>query len=166
MNHPLAEMFKYNRWANRQLLDACRGLSDDQLDARAPGTSGPVSELLQHIAGAQQTFVLRTKGRQHEVELGRESAWPGFDRVEEVLMGSSEELIDIAGGLDIDKEVDLPWLGKIFRFPTSFFLVHAAEHGVEHRTEIRITLTQLGIEAPDLDGWPYSAAAGHGKEIS
>jgi uncharacterized damage-inducible protein DinB len=77
MNQPLAEMFKYNRWANRRLLDVCRELSDDQLDARAPGASGPVRELLQHVAGAQQTFVLRTKARQHEGELGWESAWPG-----------------------------------------------------------------------------------------
>lgn len=165
MNQPLAEMFKYNRWANRVLLDACRGLSEDQLDGRAPGTSGPVRELLLHIAGAQQTFVLRTKGRQHEGELGRESAWPGFDRLEEVLMSSSDELITIAETLDVDVDVDLPWMGRVFRFPKSFFILHALEHGVEHRTEIRITLAQLGIEAPDLDGWPYSGAAGYAKEV-
>jgi uncharacterized damage-inducible protein DinB len=165
MNQPLAEMFKYNRWANRVLLDACRDLSDQQLEARARGTSGPVRELLLHIAGAQETFVLRTKGRQHEGELGRESAWPGFERLEEVLMSSSDELIRIAEALHVDADIDLAWMGKVFSFPKSFFMVHALEHGVEHRTEIRITLGQLGIEAPDLDGWPYSVAGGYGKEV-
>jgi uncharacterized damage-inducible protein DinB len=165
MNQPLAEIFKYNRWANLQVLDACRGLTREQLDVRAPGTSGPVRELLQHIAGAQQTFVLRTKGRQHEGELDRGSAWPGFETLEQVLTTSSDELIEIAESLDIDRDVDLPFMGKVFRFPASFFMVHAAEHGVEHRTEIRFALAHLGIEAPDLDGWPYSAAAGHGREV-
>jgi uncharacterized damage-inducible protein DinB len=165
MNQALAEMFKYNRWANQRLLDACRGLTDEQLDSRAPGTSGPVRELLLHIAGSQQTFVLRTKGRQHEGALDRESLWPGFPFIEEVMASSSDELIGIAEALDVDGDVDLPWIDKVFRFPKSFFMVHALEHGVEHRTEIRITLAQLGIEAPDLDGWPYSWAAGYGKEV-
>jgi uncharacterized damage-inducible protein DinB len=166
VNQPLAEIFKYNRWANLQILNTCRGLTDEQLDARAPGTSGPVRELLQHIAGAQQTFVLRTSGRQHEGELGRESAWPGFETLEEVLTISNDELVQIAESLDVDREVDLPFMGKVFKFPVSFFMVHAAEHGVEHRTEIRFTLAHLGIEAPDLDGWPYSVAAGHGQEVT
>lgn len=57
-------------------------------------------------------------------------------------------------------------MDKVFGFPKSFFLAHAAEHGVEHRTEIKLALAQLGIETPDLDGWPYSAAAGYGREVT
>src|SRR5262245_44254171 len=32
-----------------------------------------------HIASGQQTFILRTKGRQHEGELSRWSTWPGME---------------------------------------------------------------------------------------
>lgn len=39
MNRPLAEMFRYNRWANLVLLEACRALPNEQLDARDPGAS-------------------------------------------------------------------------------------------------------------------------------
>jgi uncharacterized damage-inducible protein DinB len=62
-------------------------------------------------------------------------------------------------------EVDLPWQAKAFRYPMSFFLLHALEHGVEHRTEIKVTMAELGVERPDLDGWPYSEAAGYGLEV-
>ena len=53
----------------------------------------------------------------------------------------------------------------IDRYPRSFFLVHAAEHGVEHRTEIKMALAQMGVETPDLDGWYYCGAAGHGQPV-
>jgi hypothetical protein len=48
----------------------------------ADAASPPVSELLVHLVGAQQTFVLRTRGRQHEGELERTSQWPGIERLQ------------------------------------------------------------------------------------
>jgi uncharacterized damage-inducible protein DinB len=165
VNAPLAEMLRYNQWATRTLIEACRTLSDADLDARMPGISGSVRELLVHIVGAQQTFVLRTKGRQHEGELSRASAWPGFDVLLDLATRSGEELTAIAEGLNTDREVDLPFLGKVYRFPASFFLVHATVHGMEHRSEIKVSLGQRGIETPDLDGWPYATAAGYGREV-
>lgn len=53
-------------------------------------------------------------------------------------------------------------MGKAYRYPRSFFLVHAVEHGGEHRTEVKLTLAHFGITTPDLDGWQYAAAAGYG----
>lgn len=80
------------------LFDACRSLSDSQLDSRVAGVSGSVRELLVHI-------------------------------------------------------------------PKRFFLVHAIAHGVEHRTEVKVALAHLGVETPDLDGWPFAAAMGYGEEV-
>lgn len=165
MNQPLAEALCYNKWANLALFESCRGLSDEQLDTRGAGTSGSVRELLLHVAGGQQTFVLRTLGRQHEGELSRRSAWPGFDAVVDVVMRSSDELIAVAEGIDPAARVSLAWQGKTFAFPRSFFLVHAIEHGVEHRTEIKVALAGVGIETPDLDGWQWALAMGYGQEV-
>jgi uncharacterized damage-inducible protein DinB len=165
MNEALAEIFKYNRWANRQLIEACRSMSDDHLDTRVPGTSGTIRELLMHVVGGQQTSVLRTMGRQHEGELGRTSEWPGFDALLEASDQSSDQLIEIAAALVEDSDVSLPYRGRVYRFPTRFFMLQAAEHPMEHRTEIKLALAQLGMKTPDLDAWPYSTAAGYGKEV-
>ena len=165
MNAPLADLFRYNRWANLMLIDACGELTAEQLDARGSGTSGSIRELLLHVVGGQQTSILRTKGRQHEGELGRGSPWPGIDVLRSIAVSTSDELIRIAVGMETDPEVDLPWRGKVYRYPMSFFLLHALEHGVEHRTEIKVTMAELGVKRPDLDAWPYSEAAGYGKEI-
>jgi hypothetical protein len=61
----------YRDLLSSYLFEACRSLTDKQMDRQIQGISGSVRELLMHIVGGQQTFVLRTKGRQHEGELGR-----------------------------------------------------------------------------------------------
>jgi uncharacterized damage-inducible protein DinB len=165
MNRPLVEIFRYNKWANLQLLEACRGLTDEQLDSHPSGISGSIRGLLMHVVGGQETSALRTKGRQNPVELTRSSEWPGFDVLIERANASSDELIAIAEGMDTDTDVDLPYGDKVYRYPKSFFLAGAIQHGLEHRTEVKVGLNQLGVETPDLDGWPYAEAAGYGLEV-
>jgi hypothetical protein len=103
--------------------------------------------------------------RQHEGELNRKSAWPGFDELIAIAERSSNDLVEIAKGLSSDEDVDLGYAGKTYRFPKSFFLVHAVEHGVEHRTEVKLGLGALGIETPNLDGWEYAAETGMGEVV-
>lgn len=165
MNQGLSEMLKYNAWANRELFKACRSLTEDHLDARVPGSSRSVRELLMHIAGGEQTFVLRTKGRQHEGGQDHSTGLPGVDRLIEIVASTSDELISIAEQLQDNEEVELPYQDKTYRYPKRFFLVHAMEHSAEHRTEVKVALAQVGVQTPDLDGWYYAAAAGYGQEV-
>jgi uncharacterized damage-inducible protein DinB len=166
MSEALADCLRYDRWASLALVDGCRGLTEDQLGLRATPSSRSVAELFQHLAGSELTFVLRTKGRQHEGESRHlEGAWPGFDAVRDVLASTGDELIAIAASLDEDELVVLPYQGKRYEYPKGFFLLHAFQHGVEHRTEIKVTLALNGIDTPDLDGWFYSEAAGYGREV-
>jgi uncharacterized damage-inducible protein DinB len=166
MNLGLIEMLRYNLWANETLFEACRPLTEEQLDHRLPAASGPSRELLVHIVGGQQTFVLRTKGRQHEGELNRGSPWPGIEELIALASQTSRELLTIAEDLDPEAEVDLPYQGQAYRYPIRFFLVHAVEHGVEHRTEVKLNLADAGVPTPDLDGWEYSDWAGYGAAVT
>jgi uncharacterized damage-inducible protein DinB len=166
INLGLVEMMRYNAWANETLFEACSQLTEDQLHWRLSVTSGSTRELLVHIVGGQQTFALRTLGRQHEGELNRASAWPGMKTVTELAAATSEELISIAEHLDPESEVDLPFFGSRYRYPIRFFLIHAAEHGVEHRTEVKLNLANVGFSTPDLDGWIYGEYAGYGAEVA
>jgi uncharacterized damage-inducible protein DinB len=145
-----ADCVRYNRWANLRLIDACRALTDEQLDTRATQSSRSVRELLQHVVGSSRHV---------------EEKWPGIEMLRDVVAATGDELIAIATDLDEDEMVALPYQGKTPEYPKFFFLLHAIEHGVEHRTEIKVTLALIGIETPDLDGWFYSPAAGYGREI-
>ena len=163
MTNALGEAFRYNRWANERLLAFCRPLPGDVLDAAVPGTYGSIRKTLMHLIGGQQTFALRTQGRQHEGELTPSDPWPGWDRLAAIALESSDDLLAIADAIVGDEEVVLPWAGTNYRYPRVFFLVHALEHGVEHRAQVVVTLAQLGVPAPDLDGWAYAQDAGYGQ---
>lgn len=165
MNEALVEVLEYNLWANQTLFEACRALDNATLQERPAGISGAIGELLMHIVGGEQTFVLRTKGRQHEGEFNRRSAFPGFDELLRLSEESAHQLMAVARELEDGAMVGLPYIGKVYRFPVRFFLAHAVEHSMEHRTEIKVGLLQLGIETPDLDGWQFAAAKGYGEEV-
>src|SRR5437879_12598621 len=104
MSKALADCLRYNRWANLALLDACRRLTEEQLDARATQSSRSVRALFSHVVASELTFVLRTKGRQHEGESRHVEPGPGFDVLREVAASSGDDLITIAAGLDRSEE--------------------------------------------------------------
>lgn len=164
MDQGIIEMLEYNAWANRTLVEACMDLDEQTLKAQPQGVSDSVAALFTHLAGGQQTFALRPKGRQHEGELNRRSPWPGMAEIAKILEQTNQELIEIARETAEDAEVVLPYMGRKPRFPVRFFLVHAVEHGTEHRTEIKVALNALGIPNPNLDGWEFAAAQGYGQE--
>jgi uncharacterized damage-inducible protein DinB len=165
MSEGLAEMLEYNRWANRVLLDGLWDLPPDALSARPAGISGSIGELQTHIVGGDQTFLLRTMGRQHEGELNRASSFPGLDELVRIADETGSGLIEVARTLENGANVVLPYMGKRYEFPTRFFLVHAVEHGIEHRTEVKVGLGTLGIATPNLDAWEYASAKGYGAEV-
>src|SRR5262245_6726656 len=166
MDEGLVEIFRYNAWANHELFEACRTLTDEQLDTHIKEISGPIRELLMHIAGGQQTFILRTQGRQHEGELSRWSTWPGMETVIDIVTKTRDDLIRIAEELQSGDEVIIPIKGNHYRYPKPFFLIHTIEHGIEHRTELKLALAHIGIKTPDLDAWNYATVAGYGQEQS
>ena len=89
-----------------------------------------------------------------------------METVISIVTATTDDLLRIAEELQSGEEVDLPFKGKSYRFPKRFFLVHAIQHGIEHRTELKLALAQIGIKTSDLDGWNYATVAGYGQEQS
>lgn len=163
MNAPLAQVFRYNRWANGRTIHACRALRDEQLDAvvfTGPGRS--IRETLFHVVTGQYDFVARLNGQAQDPNKPR--SWSGFADLEEFARTGNDALIASAESLVEDADVVVPYAGQKPVFPKSFFLSHAFAHGAQHRTEIVLMLEQLAVPAPNLDGWEYAAAAGFGQE--
>jgi uncharacterized damage-inducible protein DinB len=163
MNRALVEMFRYNAWANEQLFQACRSVTEVHSEARVAGSARSARDLLMHIADGERTLVMRTQGTQPDQPVWAD--WPGMDEVIDVVVQASQDLIAIAEQLDDEDDAQLDFRGKSYRFPKRFFLVHAMEHSAEHRTELKVLLSGEGIETPDLDGWHYASAVGYGTEV-
>jgi uncharacterized damage-inducible protein DinB len=47
------------------------------------------------------------------------------------------------------------WDGSPRDVPKTILLTQAINHATEHRAQIMVSMTQLGIQPPDLDGWQY-----------
>ena len=49
MAHALHDPVRHNAWATTQILEFCRGLDEQTLNATVPGTYGTIIATLRHI---------------------------------------------------------------------------------------------------------------------
>lgn len=157
----LTELFRHNTMMNRRLLEACRELSPEQLDATTTGTYGTIGATLVHIANAQVGYAARL------LDVGRpdslpEDPFPGFEALAaRFALGDAQ--LEEAAAAQPDREVEVTGDDPVgtWRMPVALFLAQAINHGTEHRSQVATILTQLGVEPPDMDGWTYFDASGH-----
>lgn len=152
----LLEFFRHNSMMNRILIEVCQQLSPEQLATSTKGTYGSVAATLVHIANAQTGYAARLLDVERPERL-EEDPFPGFPTVAERLARSDAQLEEATARSDWDRQVQIrgddppgTWL-----MPVGLFLLQAINHGTEHRSQIATTLTQLGVEPPEMDGWGY-----------
>lgn len=148
----LAAMFEHNRWANEQLLEACRGLTSDQYATSVDGTYGTLGATLAHIASGEAFYALLLTGWVPSTEWQQDDPFPGIEPLLEVVAGAGARLIAAAGSIPGDKPIERD-PGELI--PASVILVQAINHATEHRGHAATILTQLGIAPPAMDGWHY-----------
>lgn len=151
----LDKMFEYNLWANTALLELCMGLTEEQMAVVVDGVYGGIHPTLAHIVNAEGGYLRRLTGSR---------PWPddldlALLPLEELLTlakRSGQQLIDVASHVDPDQDhtITAPW-GKPFTFSNWVVVSQAFYHGVEHRTQVKVLLTKLGIEHGDFSLWSY-----------
>src|SRR5918998_1681187 len=140
----LVKFFEHNRWANLRVVEACAGLTDEQLDATVHGTAGSVRETLMHIAGAEQRYVSQLWDR--EPTYGERGGWPGIQVLRRALAERGSALIELAGRGDPDEVLRGEYQGEAYELPVPVVYVQAFNHATEHRSQIATIVTQQGIE--------------------
>jgi uncharacterized damage-inducible protein DinB len=141
------------------LLDACAGLSDAQLDAlAATGAFGSLRETLLHVFTAEEGYArhYRFTGPAPTPRLADSSTFPGFDDLRLRAHSSGEELIAVAERGDLGRILSLD--AGTYEAPVIIVLLQAINHGIDHRSQIGMLLSQQGVALPDLDGWAYNDA--------
>ncbi len=158
----LVELLNHNTMMNDRLLDACGSLSEDQLTTTVEGTYGSIGATLVHVAGGQNSYAARFFGTERPERL-REDPFPGFDRLAAEFNRGNALLEQAAAESDTDVYIELVDDDPVqtWRMNRSLLLLQAINHGTEHRSQIATILTQLGIDAPEMDGWTYFIDADH-----
>jgi uncharacterized damage-inducible protein DinB len=151
----ITTLFRHHLWANVSLFEVCAVLSDEQLEAKIAGTYGSIRDMMQHIAYAERNYLHRIQTGQR---FPRDENAPKPNVVElcEAIRKSGEEFIEAAPKVKPQDAVTIQWRdGKTRSVPCSILVTQAINHATEHRAQIMTTLTHLGVEPPDIDGWAY-----------
>lgn len=153
----LARIFEHNNWANMKIVDACSGLTDEQLDAPPQSaTEGNIRSTLLHLVSAQYGY-LRILTLPLEERLERVTV--PYAELAESLKNSGDRLLELASDASKLPATRLqtrdghhvePWV----------IMVQIINHATEHREQIKSMLTALGVTPPSIDGWDYGEAAG------
>ncbi len=155
------EIFKHNLWANLRLLDTCAALSEEDLEATAPGTYGKVRDTLLHLLASEGRYVGEFNGKR-EFMLNEEQDFPGFKALRTHAVSSGEAFITIVGHSNADHILRGTYRDQPYVMQASILLVQAINHATEHRAHIVSILSQRGVETPRLDALAYFQAGKSG----
>ncbi len=148
------KMFEYNLWANTQLIELCSDLVDAQLETEIEGGFGRIHPTLVHIIRAEGGYLNRLTGSRPWADDLEWDNMPMSDLLAKAQL-SGNQLIAIASKANPATPHTVKHQGKQFRFFNWTVLLQALYHGIEHRTQIKILLTQLGLAHPELAAWDY-----------
>ena len=154
----LTTLFSHNLWANVSMLEQCAGLSGEQLDATISGAFGSIRDTLQHFVRSEESYLYRIRTGQ---PLVRPEAEPPMTIAEmlESVRASGSGLIEWAPKVQAEDTVQVDWQdGTTREVPKSVYLTQVINHATEHRAQVMVMMTQLGLQAPDLDAWSYFEA--------
>ena len=157
--YPVLEtLFRHHLWANLSLLELCSTLSDEQLEASTVGGYGSIGDTLRHMVRSERFYFSRISTGQ--LYRPPEGAQPlTFAEMAESLRYSGEGLIEWAPNVQATDSVEvLADNDQPLQVPKAVILTQAINHATEHRAQIMVILTQLGIQAPHLDSWSYFEA--------
>jgi uncharacterized damage-inducible protein DinB len=150
----IAEFARYNLWANLELLKACEGLSEDQLQASAPGTFGTIRDTLMHLAGSEGYYLFLLSG-QKIVAPFKKGDRPSVAEIRHYAEHVGSILADVMVHTSLDAPVREEDDGQVYTYKAVVVLIQVINHGVEHRTNVTTILAQLGVKTPGIDGWGY-----------
>ncbi len=147
-------VFRHNLWANLQLFEVCSRLNADQLNSTVIGVYGSIYDTLEHIASAERSYWNRLMtGKPYRSPEGAPK--PTVAELQEYIRLSGGGLIDIAPRVQAKDVVERDLDGTPYQIPCAIILTQVINHATEHRAQIMVMLTQLGIQPPELDGWAY-----------
>jgi uncharacterized damage-inducible protein DinB len=155
-NTILADAFGHHAWATLVLLDACAGLTEEQLATTVPGTYGSLIGTLRHTVGADANYLaLLAPG---EITTIDEEDALGIAELRATMAACGEAWGRVAareldGTEEITRQRDD---GSPSTAPLSIRIVQALHHGTDHRSQVCTALTSLGIEPPEIDVWAYA----------
>jgi uncharacterized damage-inducible protein DinB len=165
----LRALYDYNHWATEIVLDTAAKLAPEQW--LAPGTAGrgSVRDTLVHLVSAQNRWLAWWDGSHSAEDANRirldPADYPDLAAVRTAWAASDEAIRAFVARLseaDAVRVFDATLQdGRVFRSVLWKMLLHVANHGTQHRSEVAAMLTSFGYSPGDLDALRYFRPIGN-----
>ena len=143
-SEPVEILLTHNRWATKNLLDACAALPDEQFHQSFDMGPGSLHDTITHILGAMRGWGDMLAGREQRPRLEGEKRTP--QQLLELLDEISDDMEASASTNPTDEEVSGSRGERTFTFTRGGVLTHVTTHGMHHRAQCLNMLRQLGVD--------------------
>lgn len=158
MTDEIRELYAYNRWANRRVLEAAQRLPEEALARDLGSSHGSVRDTLAHILSSEWIWLTRWRGTS---PTGVPPTWDlsSVLRIREQwgrVQADVDAFLQDLTADDLDTEVNYRnTRGVAHANPLWQLLRHVVNHSSYHRGQVVGMLRQLGGEgvATDLVSW-------------
>lgn len=147
-------MFAYTEWANGQMVESIRGLSDEQFTQNIPSSFPTIRETLAHIVLAEWLWLRRWKGESPSAR-PEWAAGASLATIEGHLRAVQSERAEWLASLtddDLERVIDYRNLaGDPFSYRLFDLMAHLVNHSTYHRGQLTTMLRQVGVKPPATD---------------
>jgi uncharacterized damage-inducible protein DinB len=157
----------HNSWATRQVIETCRRLTPEQMDATTAGAYGSLRETLEHIVKGEGLRLRALLAGSPADWAAQSGETPDLDTLA-AWAADNERFWEAfsASPIDTDREFEVSFRGKRYRVRAGVLLVQVLHHGNAHRDQMCAIMTALGLEPPEVSAWGYAGAGGFLVELS
>jgi uncharacterized damage-inducible protein DinB len=176
MADTLLELCRHKTWATLRLIDYCKSLAEEHLDATIPGTYGTIRDTLRHMVGADEAFISILTREPFPTKASAQTFVPPDPLPEGPVSLDllAQRISRIAPRWEaLAQDADLPCREVTSRdgwcMPAAVPLAQAIHHADDHRTHIMSILGARGLALPEptgLDMLDYAEAAGLLHELT
>ena len=150
----LQMLFAYHARANALILAATEGMSDADLDQTPIAAHDSIRETCVHAFRAEWIWRHRIEGNQLPSMLAA-SDFPSLHAIHtrwEQETTALRDLLDQLSTYDMERSISYTnSAGTSYSMPLWQILVHVANHGMQHRSELAAMLTAIGRSPGELD---------------
>lgn len=155
----LRQFYAYNSWATRRVLNAAARLTPEQLHAPGSAGHGSIRDTLIHLMlaqrgwmswwdgslSAEESYGLKMDPADYPDVPTLQVAWSEIERQAAAFVATLDD-----DGTQRRFEWSLPD-GRSWGMPLWGMMLHVANHGTQHRSEVAAMLTATGHSPGNLD---------------
>jgi uncharacterized damage-inducible protein DinB len=157
MNGALLELYRHKTWATLRLIEYCKGLDGEDLDATMPGTFGSIRDTLRHLVDADEGYFADVTGERLSEPLADGPV--AMDELAERVRRLGPRWEVLARDADAQSHEVTSEDGG-WRMRRTVPMAQAIHHADDHRTHVLSILGARGLDDPHLSVWAYARSAG------